>query len=619
MFEQKKTEKIEKLLCIRNCFWLRSASNLNKTKIKMKKKVFAHLWLFLLVCWNLVQATSHPNVILIVTDDQGYGDLGAHGNPILQTPNLDKLHGESIRFSNFHVSPVCTPMRGELMTGLYALRNKAGMVPAGRNLMRKDIVTMPGVFAENGYATGLFGKWHLGDAYPHRPMDRGFQRVVWHKGWGLASEIEYDNDYYYTRYLDEMEVKYSDRFCTNLWFDTAMEWMDGQIDSEQPFFTYIALNTPHSPFHALAKDFAKYGHQVSDSSVAHFFGLIDNIDQNYARLDLWMNERGIHENTLLIFMNDNGTARGEKIFNAGMRGKKGSGYEGGHRGILFVRWPGGKLGNPREVDYASSVTDILPTLADMLDLKIPKTEFPFDGISLKSALYNTDFSKNGRKLIVQFGSRFRPQKFFRSCVIFDHWRLNGKSELYDLSKDPGQEHDVSDKFPELTKALRDYYNEYWDSIEESNTFIESIVVGNDAEPFTDLTCNNWVEVDFDNRNHVAGGESMGGVWQIEADKSGFYRVELARWPFFMKRALTTTGPSTTIGGMPIEEGVALPITSGSLSVDGSQAIQANAHKDNTRIVLEVELSVGRHTLQGWFHDASGKKIAGAFYSRVTKL
>ena len=560
---------------------------------------------------------SRPNVIIVLTDDQGYGDLSIHGNPILKTPNLDKLHGESIRFSNFHVSPVCTPTRGELMTGLYALRNKASMVPSGRNLMRRDIVTMPEVFAKNGYVTGHFGKWHLGDTYPHRPMDRGFQRVVWHKGWGLASEIEYDNDYYRTRYLDEMEVNFSERFCANLWFDKAMDWMGKRVDSGKPFFSYIALNTPHSPYHSLEKDYEKYSDQVSDPDTAHFFGLISNIDQNIARLDDWMTERGVRDNTILIYMTDNGTARGENIYNAGMRGKKGSGYDGGHRTICFVRWPDGGFGEPRTVDYASSITDILPTLADVLDFKIPKTRFPFDGVSLLPVLRQTEKTFRNRKLIVQFGSRHRPEKFFRSCVVYDHWRLNGEGELYDIKKDPGQENDVSDKHPELTKELRAFYDDYWASIEDSIEVIEPLVVGHDAEPSTVLTSNNWVEVDCDNMGRVASGNRMSGIWQIEAERGGRYKIELARWPFHLDRVLTSKGPEKTIGGMPIPPGVALPIASGSISVDGEKAVMAAPGENNKLIEFEIELSAGRHTLQGWFHDASGKKLSGTFYGRIT--
>ena len=561
-------------------------------------------------------AADRPNVIIIFTDDQGYGDLSCHGNPILETPNFDKLHSESVRFDNFHVAPVCTPSRSELMTGLYAMRNKAGMVPAGRNLMRRDIVTMPEVFAANGYETGLFGKWHLGDTYPHRPMDRGFQRVVWHKGWGLASEIEYDNDYYYTRYLDEMEVKYSDRFCANLWFDEAMKWMDQQIAAKQPFFSYIALNTPHSPFHALEKDYDKYKDHVDDPNVAHFFGLISNADDNYGRLDSWLEMRGIKDDTIIVFMNDNGSSRGDKIYNAGMRGKKGSGYEGGHRAICFIRWPNGGLGAPRTVNNLSHITDILPTFTDLLDFDVPETEDPFDGVSLKPIIRNLDTIDENRKVIVQFGGRVRPQKYYRSCVIWKNWRLNGEEELYELGSDPGQKKDVSTQHPEVVRELKRHYDAYWASIEDSIDVIEPVVIGNPAEPFTDLTSNNWVEVDFDNRGRVAGANSMGGIWEIEVEKAGAYLVRLSRWPLYMDRSLSSFGPAETIGGMPIDPGRALPIESGSLSVDGNKPIVAKPIASDSFIEMRIELSEGQHSLQGWFHDAQGTRLSGAFYGRV---
>ena len=561
-------------------------------------------------------AADRPNVIIIFTDDQGYGDLSCHGNPILETPNFDKLHSESVRFDNFHVAPVCTPSRSELMTGLYAMRNKAGMVPAGRNLMRRDIVTMPEVFAANGYETGLFGKWHLGDTYPHRPMDRGFQRVVWHKGWGLASEIEYDNDYYYTRYLDEMEVKYSDLFCANLWFDEAMKWMDQQIAAKQPFFSYIALNTPHSPFHALEKDYDKYKDHVDDPNVAHFFGLISNADDNYGRLDSWLEMRGIKDDTIIVFMNDNGSSRGDKIYNAGMRGKKGSGYEGGHRAICFIRWPNGGLGAPRTVNNLSHITDILPTFTDLLDFDVPETEDPFDGVSLKPIIRNLDTIDENRKVIVQFGGRVRPQKYYRSCVIWKNWRLNGEEELYELGLDPGQKKDVSTQHPEVVRELKRHYDAFWASIEDSIDVIEPVVIGNPAEPFTDLTSNNWVEVDFDNRGRVAGANSMGGIWEIEVEKAGTYLVRLSRWPLYMDRSLSSFGPAETIGGMPIDPGRALPIESGSLSVDGNKPIVAKPIASDSFIEMRIELSEGQHSLQGWFHDAQGTRLSGAFYGRV---
>ena len=561
---------------------------------------------------------GRPNVIVILTDDQGYGDLSAHGNPILKTPNLDRLHDESVRLTDFHVAPVCTPTRGELMTGLYSLRNKAGMVPAGRNLMRRDVRTMPEIFAANGYATGLFGKWHLGDTYPHRPIDRGFQRAVWHKGWGLASEIEYDNDLYYTRYIDqEDEIRYSDRFCANLWFDQAMEWMGGQAEAGQPFFAYIALNTPHYPFHAIHRDFSLYGKQVEDPLVAHFLALIHNIDENFARLDDWLAEKGIRENTLLVFLNDNGTANGETVFNAGMRGKKGSPYEGGHRAICFLRWPGGALGAPRDIGYAAQVTDLLPTLADLLGFD--NGDLPdFDGASLKQVLHSDDGQGPDRKIIVQYGGRRHPAKYAESSVIWNDWRLVEGKELYDIGKDPGQQTDAAARNPDVVKAMQEHYEQYWAEIAASVEEVEPLIVRGSPDFFTDLTSNSWIEVDCDNRTRTAEacGPPRGGAWQIEVEEDGEYAVELRRWPFHLDRDLTVQGPPTTIGGMPIAAGKALPIASAQLSVNGAAPAAAQSTEGAVSIDFKIELKSGRNTLQGWFRDRSGRDLAGAYYGRV---
>lgn len=561
--------------------------------------------------------SSRPNVIVILTDDQGYGDLSAHGNPILRTPHLDRLHNESLRLTDFHVASVCTPTRGELMTGLYALRNKAGMVPAGRNLMRRDVRTMPEIFAANGYATGLFGKWHLGDTYPHRPMDRGFQRVVWHKGWGLASEIEYDNDLRYTRYLDQEETRFSDRFCANLWFDEAMAWMDQRAAANEPFFAYISLNTPHYPFHPLARDFARYRDAVEDPDLAGFLALIQNIDQNFARLDDWLEASGLRDNTLLVFMNDNGTAKGETIFNAGMRGKKGSPYEGGHRAICFLRWPGGDLGKPRGIAYPAQVTDILPTLADLLGFANVEPA-DFDGASLKPVLLAEDGAGPDRKLIVQYGGRIRPAKYAESSVIWNQWRLVGEHELYDIRADPGQQNDVAEQHPDVADAMRAHYEEYWAAIEASVEEVEPLIVRGDPGVFTDLTSNSWIEVDCDNRTRTAEacGPPRGGKWQIEVEQAGAYSVELSRWPFHLERDLTVQGPPTTIGGAPIAVGKALPIAAAQLSVNGAAPVTERSMKGATSIPFTVELEGGRNTLQGWFRDGSGRDLAGAYYGRI---
>ena len=188
-----------------------------------------------------------PNVIVILTDDQGYGDLSVNGNPVLKTPNIDRLANEGVRFEDFHVAPVCAPTRGQLMTGNDCLHNLASSVTAGRTVPRRDMPNMAELYKRAGYATGLFGKWHLGHVYPDRPMDRGFDKAIWFKGWGLQSEDEFDNDYDRPRYLDGSVEKQADAYCTDFWFREATAWMDSQRRERKPFFAFIPTNAPHLP------------------------------------------------------------------------------------------------------------------------------------------------------------------------------------------------------------------------------------------------------------------------------------------------------------------------------------------------------------------------------------
>ncbi|HMR93359.1 MAG TPA: arylsulfatase, partial [Chitinophagaceae bacterium] len=424
----------------------------------MKKLLFIPIFLAVFaVCYG--QKGRRPHVIIVLSDDQGYGDFSIHGNPVLKTPALDQLHNESIRFSNFHVAPLCTPTRGQLMSGLDAMNNKASTVLTGRGLMRRDVAIMPEIFRVNGYRTGIFGKWHLGDSYPDRPMDRGFDKSIWTKGWGLLSETEYDNDYYKTRYMDSLDTKYSGKYCSDLWFDEAMNWMETEKDKGMPLFTYIALNAPHGPFHAPAVDAALYRDKVPDENAANFFGMIANIDQNMQRLDQWLQRTGLKENTIVIFMNDNGGTAGVKVFNAGMRGEKTSVYDGGHRAACFIRWPGGGFGVPRTVTEATMIQDLLPTFIDLLGFKKNKKQ-RFDGTSLAGLLRKPGYKLKDRMFVVQYTGKEKPEKYF-SCVVWNSWRLVGQNELYDISSDPGQEKDVAAVHPELAARMKKHYEAWW--------------------------------------------------------------------------------------------------------------------------------------------------------------
>jgi len=211
--------------------------------------------LFALTAFGNEKAKDLPNVIIVMTDDQGYGELSYHGNPILKTPNLDELAGRSLRFTDYHAAPMCTPTRGQLMTGLDAARNGAINVSSGRSLLRPEISTMADMFAENGYLTGIFGKWHLGDNYPFRPEDRGFHETLWFP----SSHIGSVPDFWGNNYFDDTYIRNGSResftgYCTDIFFDEAMEFMSKSVKAGKPFLTYIPTNTPHGPLIAKEED-----------------------------------------------------------------------------------------------------------------------------------------------------------------------------------------------------------------------------------------------------------------------------------------------------------------------------------------------------------------------------
>ncbi len=564
------------------------------------------------------QNSERPNVIIVLSDDQGYGDFSCHGNPVLKTPALDKMYHESVRFSNFHVAPLCTPTRGQLMTGLDAMHNGAATVLTGRNLMRRDIITMPEIFSKNGYATGIFGKWHLGNNYPDRPMDRGFQKCIWHKGWGLLSEIEYDNDYYETRYLDSLETRQSGEYCTNLWFSKAIEWMDKMAGKKQPFFTYLALNAPHGPYYSPVQDYNFYRNQVNDSTTASFLGMIRNIDRNMARLDDWLKKSGLKDNTLIVFMNDNGGTGGVDLYNAGMRDKKGSNYDGGHRAACFISWHNGHLGYPRTISSASEIQDLLPTFIDLFGFQVQEN-YQFDGESLVPLLKENK-SPGNRMFVVQYGGDVQPEKYF-SCVVWNSWRLIGEKELYDVTSDPGQKDNIAGENPEILGKMKAFYEKWWQGVEPGINEFVPVVVGSEKENPVIINSDNWEDgaVNTQWKVALAGGAPRGGISHIHVVQEGKYTVELSRWPFHLHRDLTTTGIPTSVGGTKIRTGKAVPIEFGCISINKSNPVIAGRITDDpTKITFEMNLPQGDNTIQAWFKDTDRKDLCGAYYVRIEK-
>ncbi len=408
-----------------------------------------------------------------MTDDQGYGDLGCHGNPVLKTPNMDRLYADSIRLSNYHVSPFCTPTRAALMTGRYPARTGAYRTSSGRSNLHHDEITMANYFSDAGYMTGLIAKWHLGDNAPCRPQDRGFQDVIWHKGGGIGQAPDYwGNDQFDDVYERNGKYEKFDGYATDVWFRESISFVER--NKQKPFFLYLSTNAPHSPFKVPEKWSAPYRDSVTWKGGAEFYGMISNLDHNLGLLRSKLTELGISDNTILIFTTDNGTAKGNggpggdlngyRGFNAGMRGQKSTIFEGGHRVPLFFHWPKGKLTGGEDRNNLSAHLDILPTLAELCGLKINPSRH-LDGRSLAHHLKDSNATAHRDHLIVQLhgGARFISKEvpWLMSCVIEGDWRLLEGDKLYNVSTDLMQRHNLAEKQPAMVSRMRKIYENFW--------------------------------------------------------------------------------------------------------------------------------------------------------------
>ncbi|MDX1944577.1 MAG: arylsulfatase [Pirellulaceae bacterium] len=555
---------------------------------------------------------ARPNVIVILSDDQGYGDFSRHGNPVLKTPNLDKLAIESVRLTDFHVAPMCTPTRGQLLTGLDACRSGATSVSAGRSFIRPGVPTMPEIFAQSGYQTAIFGKWHLGDSYPNLPHQRGFGEAVYHLGWGITSMADtWQNDNFDGRFFHNGVLQPYPGYCTDVWFNLTIDWIKQRQAAGEPFFVYLPTNAPHGPHWVPAKYKALY---ENSGGPAAFFGMLANLDENMGRLDEFLKSSGLAENTIVIYFHDNGGTAGVKLFNAGMRGMKTTYYEGGHRAACFVRWPAGKLGEPRDVDELCQVQDLLPTLIDLCGLKGPGAE-RFDGLSLAPALRGQVKRSSDRMLVVQYGQK--PEKF-DSAVLWHKWRLVKGTELYDLRSDPGQLTDVSAANLEVLQKMRAHYENWWTKVEPLLADPVPIVLGADeANPVT-LTAADWWNVYCDNMQNLRAGKETNSVWNVQIAQDGEYEFALRRWPREADAAIAAGVPAfQAVDGM-LPAGKALPIASIRLKV-GEHLDQTKIVADAKEVKFTVKLKAGeKFPLQSFCLDAAGKELCGAYFCYVTR-
>ena len=577
----------------------------------------------LAICAEGYEIRAKPNVVIVITDDQGYGDLSCHGNPILKTPQLDELYAESVRLTDYHVAPTCSPTRAALQTGHWTNRTGVWHTIMGRSMLRKNEITIGDVFKSAGYETGMFGKWHLGDNYPFRPEDRGYTEVFRHGGGGVGQTPDYwDNAYFGGHYWHNGTPEAVDGYCTDEFFGYAQKFVLKCKSEQKPFLAYISTNAPHGPFHSPDSFSKPYSDQ--NLRVANFFGMIANIDENVGKFREFLSKEGLAENTIFVFTTDNGTAGGAKIFNAGMRAQKGSQYDGGHRVPFFVYWPAGNLTGGKDVQPITGHVDVLPTLIDLCDIEAPE-KVKFDGRSIRPLLENTATDWPDRILVTDSQRVKDPIKWRKSAVMTSQWRLVNKDELYDIKADPGQTNNVVEDYPEVVQRLRNFYEDWWKEIEPSFQTPAHIFIGHPDENPARLTAHDWITVKNPPWNQgqirkAPHDKKATGFWNVQIFEDGVYEFKLRRWPEEVDAAIDASlEPGQPVPGTPSyrqNPGIAISPVKATLKIGNIKESSPITSGDKF-VSFTVELKAGTSKLDTRFVSADGTEH-GAYFVYVTK-
>ncbi|MFC5050321.1 arylsulfatase [Rubritalea spongiae] len=587
---------------------------------------------------SMLCSAERPNVVFVITDDQGYGDMGFTGNSVIQTPHMDKLAKESIWLEDYHVAPSCSPTRGSLMAGRWTNAVGTWHTFYTRAMMHDDEVTIADHFQAADYSTGMFGKWHLGDHYPFRPQDRGFDEVFCLQGGATGVTADYwDNDLYDDYLMHNGKITKTEGYITDVIFDAAEAYIKQQVKAEKPFFAYIATNAPHKPWVCPPEYSEPYAHLGKNE--AAFNGMVTNIDDNMGALRKTLDELGVSGNTIFIFTTDNGTVNPGK-FNANMRGKKGSAYEGGHRTPFMLHWPAGGFSEHKKVTELTHVVDVLPTLLELCAVKAQPAK-PFDGHSL------VELFKDGKgksqvwqsRVVISDSQRLQfPKKWKDSSVMKGKWRLIRGKELYHVGDDPSQEKDVSKKYPEITEELRQWYEKWWAKLEPSYDRISEIRLGGEHGSDITLTCLQWMDTPPPwNQGFIRKGPKIpkkdnakvfGGYLAVKVLEKGKYQLSVRRWP-------KESGLKICEGVAPLEprpgclpsysyvKGRALPITAATMRINGTDLETKPVSEQDAAISFIVELEKGSQKLSPYFtQELKGGRVdrsLGCYYIDVKKL
>lgn len=606
----------------------------------MKKFGMKHLLLLLFsgsLLWNCQykpnkkgqnELKQRPNIILVMTDDQGYGDLGHTGNKIIKTPSIDSFSNQSVNLTNYHVGTTCAPTRAGLLTGRNANRNGVWHTIMGASILNRDEVTIADIFQQNGYKTGMFGKWHLGDNHPFLPHDRGFQEAFYHGGGGIGQTPDYwKNDYFDDTYFRNGTPEKMAGYCTDIWFDEAIKFIEDK--KEEPFFCYISLNAPHSPFNVPEEYYSLYKDEPDLlESQKRFYGMITNIDDNFSKLLKKLKSLNIDKNTIVVFTTDNGTSNGYKIddetkkvygFNAGMRGTKSSHYDGGHRVPFIIRWPEGGLTGGKKLSELTAHVDMLPTLTSLANIDFSSTK-PMDGTDISDFLIKKEKIKD-RILVTDTQRVPWPIKGKQSSVMKGNWRLINGNELYDIGIDPGQQNNIADQNESIVNELNAFYESWWSEVMEETKY-SVIDLGVDSHEV--ITCHDahiqkgippW------NQELIRKGKPMDpSSFLVNFTKSGKYKVELSRWPKESGLALGD-GIMEEIPATPytnkLSAGNAMKFKEAHLKI-GNQEYTFEVDNSLKSAVIEVDVTKGETDLVAYFDLVNGTKT-NTFYIYFEKL
>lgn len=491
-----------------------------------------------------------PNIVIIITDDQGWGDLGFHGNPDIQTPNLDQLAQESVRLTSFYVSPVCAPTRSSLMTGRYSLRTGVHDTYNGGATMASEEVTLAEMLKQKAYQTGMFGKWHLGDNYPSRPHDQGFDYALYHRSGGMSqvgditTYFKYDSAYFDPVLLENGKPIQKQGYCSDIFTDQAIDFIKTNVNN--PFFVYLSFNAPHTPlqlpmeYDTMYKDleinaenypsFERSFPNMTDKNISDakkVYGMVSNIDDNVGRLLNQLEQLQLEENTLVIFMTDNGPQ--QRRYTGGFRGTKGTVYEGGTRVPFFLRYPK-KMFTNREVSQSFAHIDVAPTILDICGIR-SKSQLKMDGISFLPNLVGISTEAVERPIFT-YWQRGIEEPYRNVAVRKGDFKLVGQTdyqadisefELFNIKEDEGELNNLVDAMPEkateLKAAFDDWYSEVIESPHLKNPPL--IVIGNEAENPVILNRNdakgNW---------GVWAEEDIYAYWNVAVENEGIYDITL---------------------------------------------------------------------------------------------